>query len=154
MAKTNVQARRHLDARLERLRPLAEEPRPHKGWIRAIRDALGRSSGELAARLGIIQQSVPDLERSELHETVKLETLRRVADALDCDLAYALVPRTSLDQAVKAQARRKAKRHLSQVEHHSRLEDQEVSADATEGELDELAARFVDRRGLWTDTTP
>lgn len=154
MAKTNVQARRHLDARLERLRLLAEEPRPHKGWIRAIRDALGMSSGELAARLGIIQQSVPDLERSELHETVKLETLRRVADALDCDLAYALVPRTSLDQAVKAQARRKAKRHLSQVEHHSRLEDQEVSADATEGELDELAARFVDRRGLWTDTTP
>lgn len=154
MAKTNVQARRQLDARLERLRPLADEPRPHKGWIRAIRDALGMSSAELAARLGIIQQSVPDLERSELHETVKLETLRRVADALDCDLAYALVPRTTLDQAVKAQARRKAKRHLSQVEHHSRLEDQEVSADATEAELADLAARFVDRRGLWTDATP
>jgi predicted DNA-binding mobile mystery protein A len=154
MARTNVQARRQLDARLERLRPFAEEPRPHKGWIRAIRDALGMSSGELADRLGIIQQSVSDLERSELHETVKLETLRRVADALDCDLAYALVPRTSLDEAVKAQARRKARRRLSQVEHHSRLEDQAVPVDATEAELDELAARFVDRRGLWTDATP
>lgn len=154
MTRNSAQARRQLEARLQRLRPLAGEARPHKGWIRAIRDALGMSSTELAARMGVSQQTVPDLERSELHNTIKLETLRRAADALDCDLAYVLLPRTSLDEAVSAQARRKAARHLTPVAHHSRLEDQSVSDDAATAELDEFAARFIDRRGLWSDAAP
>lgn len=153
MTKNGAQARRQLDARLQRLRPLADAARPHKGWVRAIRDALGMSSTELAARMGISQQTVPNLERSELHDTIKLETLRRAADALDCDLAYVLVPRTSLDDAVRAQARRKAARHLEPVAHHSRLEDQSVDDDDAAAELDELAARFIDRRGLWSDAS-
>lgn len=108
------------------------------------------SSTELAARMGVSQQTVPDLERSELRNTIKLETLRRAADALDCDLAYVLLPRTSLDEAVKAQARRKAARHLGPVAHHSRLEDQSVSEVDADAQLDELAARFIDRQGLWS----
>ncbi|MGB5730812.1 MAG: helix-turn-helix domain-containing protein, partial [Acidimicrobiia bacterium] len=82
MVRDNVQARRRLDARFLRLRPLADEPRPHKGWIRAIRDALGMSSTELAARIGVSQQRVPQMERSELQDTITLGTLRRVAEAL------------------------------------------------------------------------
>lgn len=94
------------------------------------------SSTELATRLGVSQQTVPDLERSELHDTIELETLRRAADALDCDLAYFLLPRKSLDEAVKAQARRKAARYLGRVAHHSRLEDQTVSDDDAAAQLD------------------
>lgn len=151
MASNNTLARRQLEARLQRLRPLVEEPRPHRGWIRAIRDALGMSSTELAARMGVSQQTVPDLERSELQDTIKLATLRRAADALDCDLAYVLVPRTTLNEAVEAQARRKAARHLGRVAHHSRLEDQAVEDHDAAAQLDELAARFIDRRGLWSE---
>ena len=151
MPRNRTQARRHLDARLQRVRALADEPRPHKGWIRAIRDALGMSSTELAARMGVSQSTVPDLERSEEHRTIKLETLRRAAEALDCELFYVLVPRTSLNEAVAAQARRKAIRHLGQVAHHSRLEDQSVGDDDAAAQLDEFAARFIDRRGLWSD---
>ena len=147
-----AQARRRLDARLQRLRPLADEPRPHRGWIRAIRDALGMTTAELATRMGVTQQAVVDFERSELRETMKLETLRRAADALDCDLAYFLVPRRSLDEAVKIQARRKAARHLEPVAHSSRLEDQSVSEADAAAQIDELAARFIDRRGLWSDS--
>lgn len=109
------------------------------------------SSTELAARLGVSQQTVSDLERSELHETIKLDTLRRAAAALDCELVYALIPSASLDDAVRAQARRAATAHLGRVAHHSLLEDQTVSDDDTTSQLDELAARFVDRRGLWTE---
>lgn len=148
-----TQTRRQLDRELEQLRPLVDVARPHKGWIRAIRDALGMSSTELAARLGVSQQRVSDLERGELRETIKLDTLRRAADALDCTLVYALVPRTSLDEAVTQQARRKAAAHLDPIAHHSRLEDQAVSDDDTASQLDDLAARFIDRRGLWTNET-
>ena len=151
MTHISAQARRHLDPRLQRLQPLVQEARPTRGWIRAIRDALGMSSTELASRMGVSQSTVPDLERSEVHDTIKLETLRRAADALDCDLVYVLLPRTSLDDAVHAQARRKASRHLAGVAHNMRLEDQSVDDADASNQLDQLGARFVDRRGLWSE---
>lgn len=153
MVSIGTQARSRLDARLKRLISLGEEPRPHKGWIRAIRDALGMSSRELADRMGVSQQTIPDIERSEQRDTIKLETLQRAANALDCDLVYFLRPRRSLDELVKSQARRKAAQHLGGVAHHSRLEDQTVTGEDTAAQLDDLAAQFVDRRGLWTEST-
>ncbi len=152
MAKDNIQARRRLDERFRRLKPLADEPRPHKGWIRAIRDALGMSSTELAARLGVSQQSVSQMERSEVQDTITLETLRRAANALDCDLVYVLEPRTSLDKAVREQAHKKATRHLAPLAHHSRLEDQALTDEDEAAQLEEFAARFIDRQGLWSET--
>ncbi|MGE3856174.1 MAG: mobile mystery protein A [Dehalococcoidia bacterium] len=146
-------ARSRLDARFERLRALGDEPRPHRGWIRAIRDALGMSGQELAVRMGVTQQTIPDLERSEERGTIKLETLQRAAAALDCELVYFLRPRKSLEATVRAQARRKAAEHLGHVAHHSRLEDQTVTDADTSAQLDDLARRFVDQRGLWTEST-
>ena len=151
MVKDNVQARRRLDERFRRLRPLADEPRPHRGWIRAIRDALGMSSTELAARIGVSQQRVSQMEHSELQETITLETLRRAANALDCDLVYVLEPRTSLEEAVREQANKKAVRHLAPHAHHSRLEDQALSNDDEAAQLEEFASRFIDRKGLWSE---
>ncbi len=154
MESTHSQARRRLDDRYESVRPLVHLGRPNKGWIRAIRDALGMSSTELAARMGVSQQVVSDIERSERHTTAKLDTLSRAADAMNCELVYALVPRTTLEETVGAQARRKAIRHLATVVHHGRLEGQVVSEDEVAAHVDELASWFVDRRGLWTDDEP
>jgi len=109
------------------------------------------STTELAARMGTSQSRISALEHGEVQGTVKLETLRRAAEALDCDLVYALVPRTSLAEAVRTQARRKAAAHLQQVQHHMRLEDQAVSDGDDADELDDFASRIIDRRGLWTE---
>ena len=38
---------------------------PVRGWIKAIREALGMSTAQLAKRLGVKQPSVVALERSE-----------------------------------------------------------------------------------------
>ncbi len=110
------------------------------------------SSRELADRMRVSQQTIPDLERSEQRVKIKLETLQRAADALDCDLVYFLRPRRSLDEMVRLQARRKAAQHLGPVAHHSRLEDQTVTAADADAQLDDLAAEFIDRRGLWTES--
>ena len=123
---------------------------PPLGWVRAIRDALSMSGSEMAARLGVAQQAVHELERSEANGTIKLETLRRAADALDCDLVYVLLPRQRLEFAVQTQARRQAARHLNRITHTSRLEDQVPDHDDSNDQLDDLSQRLIDRRGLWT----
>jgi predicted DNA-binding mobile mystery protein A len=151
MSSNGATGRTRLDTRLNDSRGLGNLPRPHRGWIRAVRDALGMSSTELAARLGVSQQTVPDLERSEIHDTIKLETLRRTANALECDLVYVLLPRRPLNDIVRDQARRKAAQLLAGVAHHGRLEDQTVDERDTAAQLDELASRYIDRRGLWTE---
>ena len=55
---------------------------------------------------------------------------------------------------MRAQAHRKAAQHLAPVAHHNRLEDQVVSEEQAAAQFDDLAARFVDRRGLWTEPSP
>jgi hypothetical protein len=98
--------------------------------------------------------SVVDIEQSEAHRTVKLDTLERVADALGCEVVYFLVPHMSLEETVRAQARRKASGHLDRVAHHGKLEDQELAADVAAEQLDRFATDLVDKRGLWSPDTP
>ncbi|MYA39756.1 MAG: mobile mystery protein A [Acidimicrobiia bacterium] len=140
-----------MDERYRRLDPLSQMLRPHRGWIRAVRDALGMSGAELGHRLGISQQRVAALEQAEKQFSIQLDTLERVAAALNCHLVYALVPRTSLTEAVKAQARSKATQILLRAAHHSRLENQ-AGSDSLDARIEDLAETFVDRRGLWNDS--
>jgi predicted DNA-binding mobile mystery protein A len=71
---------------------------PPRGWIRAIREALGMSGAQLAARLGVTPPRVTVLERDEVAGAVSLKTLRQAAEALDCVLVYALVPLPALSR--------------------------------------------------------
>ncbi len=99
--------------------------------------------------MAVGQSTISGIEHSETRGTIKLDTLRRAAAALDCDVIYYLVPRTSLEDTVRLQARHKAQEQL----------DAETQPPPTEGEdgaatadrLDELALRHVDRKGLWAD---
>lgn len=143
-------ARSRLDSRFASLRPLVAERPPHRGWVRAIRDALGMSRVDMASRMGVSEQSVSALERNEVRGTAQLETLRRAARALDCDLVYFVIPRTDLRASVWRQALQQAREHLAPVSHHSRLEDQTVSASDLDDQIQDLARRLIDRRGLWS----
>ena len=143
-------ARQRLDERLEAISS-EEIPRPHRGWIRAVREALGMSTAELGQRVGVSQQSIVEFEQGEQRSTIQLDTLERVAAAMDCELVYAIVPRTSLEETVQSRAHDKARQVLATVEHHSRLEDQSVSDADLAAQIDEVAADLIDRRGLWRD---
>ena len=107
------------------------------------------SSTELASRMAVGQSTISGLENSEIRGTIKLDTLRRAAVALDCDVIYYLVPRTSLEDTVRLQARRKAHEQLAQEPQPVPGEDGSA-ADGSD-RLDELASGYMDRRGLWTD---
>ena len=145
------QSRRSLDARFREMRPAGRFKPPVRGWIKAIREALGMSSAQLAKRLGVKQPTVVAVEQSELKGTIQLATLRRAAAALNCTLVYALVPNESLDTIVHDRARKIARQHLQSVEHSMLLENQTVPAKDFEARAEALA-RDLSPRALWDDT--
>jgi len=150
MTKKSAQLRTYLDSQLSRLRLVAEDAPPDQGWIKAVREALGMSTTELGARLGVGQSTVSHLEHGETEGTIKLGSLRRAADALDCDVVYFLVPRTTLSHAVEAQSRRKAAQLIDSTGDNG-LEKDVPDGDEPAAQIDELARKLADRRGLWSE---
>ncbi len=126
---------RHLDKRFNALRPLARCPRPPKGWLRAIRDALGMTTAQFGRRLGVSQPRIIELEQSEVSGGVTLNTLQRAAEALGCRFVYALVPDQPLEDTVRARAKLIAARQLGAVEQTMRLENQAVTSKKVSNEL-------------------
>ena len=101
-------------------------PRPPAGWLRAIREALGMTSGVLAERLGVTASGARKLEQAEAVDAITLGTLRRVAEALDCDLEYALVPRLPLRDMRWRQAMRLAQQWQQRAGRTMALEAQPI----------------------------
>ena len=77
---------------------------PSAGSIQTIRKSLGITVTALAKRLGMTGAGLRGIVASEAVKRITLATLRKVTDALDCDLRYALVPRQPLDDKLMAQA--------------------------------------------------
>ena len=69
-------------------------PRPSGGWIAAVREALGLSLAEVGQLVRVPRQNVQKFERAEADDRITLATLRRVANAMGCQLVYALVPKS------------------------------------------------------------
>jgi len=126
--------------------------RPASGWLHVIRSALGITTRQLAAQLGMGQSSLVALEKSEAEDRITLQSLRKVADALDCDLHYALIPRTPLIQRIENRAEQVANERLSRVLHSMRLEDQAPTNQVDERELGQLKRKLIDGnwRRLWS----
>jgi predicted DNA-binding mobile mystery protein A len=132
------QSRRQLDRRFRNIRSSSPYATPVRGWIKAIREALGMSTTQLAQRLKIKQPSLVQLEQSEAKGTMELRTLRRVAEALDCTVVYALVPNKPLETMVRDRARAFARKRREYVEHSMLLENQKVASKNIEAQLDEI----------------
>lgn len=149
--KTEIRqrGRQRLDERLLALKPLDRFQVPPKGWIRAIRDALGMTGVQFSRRLKVSPQSVDALEKSEANGSIKIETLRRAAEALDCTLVYALVPNSSLEGAVRERARRIALRDLGRVAHTMKLEAQDTGDADLEARIDAYIRNTLRERDLW-----
>ena len=143
-----AEARRSLDRTLS---PLLKLPRrrPQRGWVRAIRDALGMTAEQLGDRIGVTQSTVQRLETSEAADTIQLNSLRRLAEGLGCELVYVLVPRETLSATYDAAARDVARRELARVSHSMALEDQAVDDAGDEERLRQFIAAELDPREIW-----
>src|ERR1700723_106109 len=103
--KIAAHSRAILDQRFRALGPAARYTAPARGWIKAVREAFGMTTAQLAKRLGVKQPSVVALEQSEVKATIELATLRRAAEALNCTLVYAFVPKQPLEATIRERAR-------------------------------------------------
>jgi len=146
-------ARKNLDRRLSKLDREGLLVPPF-GWVRAIREALGMSPAKLAQRMGVTRPRVNTLEKAEVTGSTTLKTLRKAAEAMDCILVYAIVPRTSLDQTVHDQAEKKADNELVRLHHTMRLENQTLASHDLADERERLVREILEGspRRLWEDT--
>ena len=101
--------------------------------------------------MGVKAQSVADIEKSEASGTIQLKTLRRVAEALDCVVVYALIPKSSLEELVQRNAREIARKELVRIGHSMDLEAQGLSPEEREGQLENYINQHLRERDLWED---
>ena len=140
-----------LDRALQDFQGLRHRPPPQAGWVRAIREALGMSLRQLAGRAGISKTTVRMTELNEARGTVQLDSLRRLADALECDLVYAVIPRSSLQATREERAREFAANLVGRVSDSMELEDQGVPEAQRQRQIEELTTEILEQRSrdLW-----
>ena len=140
-----------IDSRISPWRRIRSDTVPRGGWLRAIREALGMTSAQLASRLGVAQQAIAKFERNEAAGKITLESLGRVAAALDCRVTYAVVSRKPLADMRRARALAIAESLTKPVAHSMKLEAQGVSEKEMRRQRKELADELLrgNPRKLW-----
>ena len=123
--------------------------RPTAGWIRSIRMALGMSGKQLAERIHVRPPRITELEKAEAQGNITLKSLQRAAEAMGCEVIYALVPKGDLESILKGQAQKAAQRNLENVAHSMRLEQQGLSEKEFSRLMDGLIAEWIKDPPRW-----
>jgi predicted DNA-binding mobile mystery protein A len=88
---------------------MKSETVPRAGWVREIRMALGLSQSQLAARAGVSRATVQQMERAESQRRITLASLDKLAHAMGCQVALAIMPKGgTLEDVRRGQAAAKA----------------------------------------------
>jgi predicted DNA-binding mobile mystery protein A len=134
---------------LQAFAPLRGGRLPTGGWLRAIRQALGRTQRQQASRLRIAAPTLVKSEQAEAEGRITLAQLRKLAAGLDCELVYALVPRKPLTEQVEQQAERIARQEVLGVSHTMQLEDQEPSNEFVQRQVQQRRQELL--AGKWSN---
>ena len=135
--------REQLDSKLSTLKGFTAQGLKSIGWIKTIREALGMTSTNLASRVGVNQSRIIHMEKAESDGNIKISTMEKVADALDMDFVYGFVPRTSLNEMVRQQAKKIALHKMERLDNTMRLELQELSSEEKERALTDMIDRIL-----------
>ena len=157
---TAIGAHRVLDATLDvvpKARFYQASSSEMYGWVKEIRTALGMTGSQLAKRMKVATPTLKKIEISETKGTITMSTLKRAAEALDCQLVYVLLPKTSskepLNTMVQRRARRVAEKMVANISQTMGLEKQGIGQESKQRQIDEIAAELLqsENRKLWED---
>ena len=132
-------------------RALLDRDVPRRGWVRAIQQALGMTNVQLAKRLKLKPQTIEATQNNEASGTIKLQTLRKLAEALGCRVVYAVVPLKPLDEVRRDRAHAIASRQLRHVAHTMKLEAQGINDTEEKRALDRMVEELLkgNPKKLW-----
>ncbi len=132
---------------------LKKYSRPKEGWVRTVRKALGMSGPQLGHRIGLKRAQISQMERMEKEDRITVEQLRRVAEALNCDLVYALVPKQPIEVTLEERANIKATALVTKADAQMALEAQQLDKTALAKEIERETKRILEimPRDLWED---
>lgn len=151
--KQKALGRHHLETRLASLRQTDALARPQRGWIRALRDALGMTTEQLAERLGVSQPRISQLEHAELEGSLTLASMKAAAEAMNCTLVYALVPNAPMEEILRHRAEILADKQLKRTHHTMKLENQALSNKDLNKQRERLIEKFLEgnTHRLWDE---
>jgi transcriptional regulator with XRE-family HTH domain len=86
-------ARLRLDEEMQPFRQAGKTKNPTGALLRTARKVLEIPAEEIAKKLGVNRNVVFDLEERERKGTAKMQSLARLAEAMDCMVVYGVVPR-------------------------------------------------------------
>ena len=124
---TRVLQIRALDKKIFDLKSAKNIVPQSSGWIKTVREAIGMTVSQLAARLGVTQPRITKMESNE--DNLKLSTMKKAAEAMNCEFVYYFKPRTTFQNLVDEQAQKKAAEVLKTVNVNMALENQEIAED-------------------------
>lgn len=137
----------------EAAKALQTVPAAPEGWLATMRKALDMSGAQLARRAGVSRAAVNACERKEPDGAITIRKMSELAEAMDCEFIYAVVPRSTVDEIVQAQALRKAEKLVRRARGHMALEKQALSEAHTQDEIARLAQelRIKNPPDFWED---
>ena len=126
---------------------------PRDGWLRTVRQALGMRLIDVARRIGASEAAVRQSERGEIDGRITISQVTRLANALGCDFAYALIPRVPLERQFEHRVHQLAARDSQRVARSMSLERQDIDPRLTEQHRAELVAQYLRTppKDLWNE---
>lgn len=137
--------RRQVSKKLQSLSQFKKEASAINSWSKYVRVALGMTVSQMAKRMGLAQSTMTESEKQEEAGTLTINKLKKMAEALDCDLVYAFIPKTSLEDTIENEARKKVLKSLKEASVHMALEDQAVIY-KNKGEREERINELVEEK--------
>ncbi len=106
-------ARREMEDEMRVFRS-KEVRRAQWGWLRGVRQAVGLPVAEMARRMKVCESEVFRLEVAEAEHSITLKKLRAGAQALGCELVYAVVPRAGTLEDLATEVERERLRRTAE----------------------------------------
>jgi len=143
----------HIDRNAVHAQKLFQPNLITEGWIKVMRQALGMSGAQLGRRMEVTRGLVSNTEKAEIEGRVTIKKMQEFADAMDCEFVYCMIPRSEIETTLKERAREKARAIVDRTNTHMALEDQALSREQKEMELDRMTDNILKNElaDLWND---
>lgn len=148
MAKFEALVLEQLKRKFKKINSIKTEMHVPQGWVRYIRESFNMTLKDLSSKVGVSPAALSMLESRELEGKVTLESLNKVAQALDCTLVYSIVPNKDIEKVIRDQARSKALSIVNRANVHMELEDQGVKSKLKK-RVDRLAGELIGKGDIW-----